>query len=283
MKNVTPIVSKSLLVLFMFCLLAPPSFAMHRWVCRDCDPFMQPNYPSVNAAVIAADPGDTVCIVAEENPFGSGDIIHYTAPVVLDKPLTLTCREIHPVLGYPVITLDSFDDANQVIHVTPAAAGTVISNLHIQGPPADTTACSGNPRDVMTDRAGIRIDAPNVTITSCTITRCMTGIVIASDQSVTVSGCTIGDRWIGTVNGAFGIEETWTDSHAGQPILHPGNGFGIVIQKTGTLSKSAVDKERKSVIVIRDNTIQSNRYEALVIPEQDAVTLENNILKMNAH
>ncbi|MBN1296196.1 hypothetical protein JXA80_05400 [bacterium] len=276
----------SFIVCFSACILgfaSPAVTARTIWVCQYCEPYMHPNTDSINAALALADPGDTVCIVAEENPVASADIIQYAEHIVLDKPVTLTCTEHHPVLGPPILTLTTFDGVNEVIHVTDKAAGAVISNLRIQGPPTDNTPCVGNPLDHRTKRAGIRIDAAGTSVKSCIITHCMTGIVISADAGVSIVNCTIGDRWIDTISGMIGIEEHWTDSHNGQPIRHPGNGFGIVVLPVESPANGQKKDRIDSPHCIRETTIRSSRYNSLVIPDNAGIIQENNQLEFNKH
>ncbi|MCD4655494.1 hypothetical protein K8T06_16360 [bacterium] len=253
-------------VIFVILLTSSDVSALTHWVCQDCDPFMEPNYTTIQKAVDAADPNDIVVIVAEEFPPGTADIIEYSGHLVIDKPLTLKCKSIHPVLGYPIITVTSFDKVNEVVLITEKAAGSIISNLHIRGPLINNTDCKGNPRDRITEKVGIRIKAENITIDTCKVTHCMTGILgdqknTTKGKKIVISNCTVGEPWIGVVDSYYGKEDVWTDTHRGQPIHHPGNGFGVVL-----LDSKRSDSKEKHDEILNNNNIKSNRYRDILVP-----------------
>ncbi|MCD4652659.1 hypothetical protein K8T06_01850 [bacterium] len=75
--------------------------------------------------------------------------------------------------------------------------------------------------------------------------------IIAKGKEIVISNCTIGEPWIGVVDSYYGKEDVWTNTHRGQPIHHPGNGFGIVF----------IESEQ-----LEDCKIQSNRYAGIVCP-----------------
>jgi hypothetical protein len=264
----------TIIISCLFVLASSVSLAGYtHWVCQDCDPYMHPRYDTITKAIEAAAPGDTIRVVAEEFPPGGGHIIEYSEAVTIDKPLTLECRSIHPVLGQPVITIDDYKMANSVITITNEAAGSIISNLHIRGPKSDNTTCKDDPIKHVNEQTGLSIQADQCRLDACTITHCMTGILIDTGNTgqkdgIQINECTIGQPFVGVVNEYWVKEENWTRDHQGHPIDHPGNGYGIVILESPSVSTHDPDAVWYK---IKNSTIQSSRYAPVVFPPHHVI------------
>jgi len=265
MKQAQAFYNKAIIIFFALLAISNVS-ANTLWVCQDCEPYMEPNFTTVSKAIESAESGDKITILAEEFPPGSSKIIEYSEHIVLDKLLILTCDSINPLFGYPIITVDDFSEVSEIVLITEKAKGSTISNLHIRGPLINNTDCKGTPADHMTEKVGIRVKSKKYRIDTCKITHCMTGILINSlpdDSESGISHCIIGEPWIGLIDSNWCKEDDWTDSHRGQPIYHPGNGFGIVFMQSRKNQESGVSPSEQ----IRDCKIQSNRYGTIVQPK----------------
>ena len=233
-------------------------------VCQDCG--MPKTFRTITEALVAARPGDTINIWGEQTFAGLIGVHEYHETLVIDKPITLTCLNPEPSLGFPVIA-GSFDDANQraVITILPDGTGTVISNLRIRGPQTGsiTDCASASPFDCMMQKAGIRIEASGCRIENCRVTRCMTGILVTGTGNA-VTGCRLGDRWRDSRQGVWAVFEEWSASFQGHPIDHPGNGFGIVVMPTQSVSGN-LSVPPGAENTLRDNEFRGNRYTNLVI------------------
>ena len=262
------------LLLLFFATQGTVQAGYTHWVCQDCDPHMQPNYNTISKAVEAASPNDTILIVAEEFPPGGGRIVEYEESITINKPLTIKCKRIHPVLGQPVIKVNDFESTASVISVEKSASGTVISNLHIRGPSSDNTSCKGNPLNQVNKKVGLRIETPECSIEKCKVTHCMTGILVdtgtvGSPSGIKIEDCIIGEPFVGVVQGYWVKEEAWTTHHKGHPIVHPGNGFGIVVLESPDVSDM---KSEETWYVLSNCSVQSNRYQQHINPPNHVKT-----------
>jgi len=237
-------------------------------VCQDCG--MVNRVKTINEAIAAARPGDIINIWGEETYAGLIDVYEYEEAIVIDKRLILTCDNPHPELGFPIIT-QRFTNAvpKAVITVLPGGEGTVIRNLRIRGPiSGPVTDCESDlPFDCMMTKAGIRIEANGCRVQNCTITRCMTGVVITGHGNSVVES-QLGDRWRDIRQGIWAVREEWSATERGQTIDHPGNGFGIVIMA----KQDGADDPEKSPAdpnTTGDNIFRGIRYtETVEIPLQ---------------
>ncbi|MCD4654363.1 hypothetical protein K8T06_10580 [bacterium] len=254
--------------------VARPASYTH-WVCQDCDPYMEPHYDTITKAIEAAAPGDTILIVAEEFPPGGGKIIEYRESITINKPLTLKCKKIHPVLGQPIITVQDFEQTNSIITIEKSAPGTDISNLHIRGPIKDNTSSDGDSIEQVNKKVGITIETSECSIEQCKVTHCMTGVLIDSGTTgqpsgIQISECNIGEPFVGVIQGYWVKEAEWTDNHKGHPIAHPGNGFGLVIRESTGVTKNKTDE---TWYTISDCSILFNRYQQVILPPNHVSSL----------
>ncbi|HPQ41817.1 MAG TPA: right-handed parallel beta-helix repeat-containing protein, partial [bacterium] len=255
-------------------------------VCQDCG---VGDFDNISDAILAATTGDTINVIAEETFPGSGVTLTYNEHVLIDKQIFLTCLEPLSNAGNPSIT-GSFTSDNEVIRITATGAGTHIKNIDIHGPVGDNTQCATDPLDCLMDRAGIRIEADNCTLENCRIIRCFSGIVVGdysqqTGRSTSIIGCTVGDIWTEFYNDEWQLEAYWTQSHyydgiGFQPIIHPGNGFGIVAVETDWTAPASGYESIEPMEIV-DCTIQSNRYYGVVLTNGSKAQVNHNIIAFN--
>ncbi|MCD4653787.1 right-handed parallel beta-helix repeat-containing protein, partial [bacterium] len=275
------------LIVFIQMIFVGSVAATDRWVCQECDPLWTNTYGTIEAAILAADPGDTIKIHAEEYPAGSEHIVQYSEHVVIDKQLTITSPSEHVDYGWPVVRISNFDTLNEVVKITLSGAGSEISNLNIWGPVyggtgyTDCTECDSDPIDCMDQRAGIRIEGDDCSVDNCRIIFCMTGIYVESMGNI-ISGCQVGDRWWRkTTLDEYVYEEYWTFFHDGDDVFNRGNGFGIVqIEPTWEQQSGELYLDRPITEIV-DCTIRSNRYYGLVLTNGSHAHVAHNIIAWN--
>jgi hypothetical protein len=85
---------------------------------------------------------------------------------------------------------------------------------------------------------------------------------LTSNKGVTISNCILGESFVGVVDGFWVEEIAWTDNHRGHPIVHPGNGFGLVIKGSPEVAEHNTDQIWYSV---SDCSIQCNRYKQIIL------------------
>lgn len=262
--------------------------ATDRWVCQDCDPLWTNTYSTISAAINAASSGDTIYIHAEEYPIGSESIIEYDEQIMIDKEIVLTCLNRHTSYGWPIVKINSFV-SDEIIHITENGAGSEISNLIIKGPTNSLSIYTGDSLFSKDENVGIRMEAEDCLVDNCEITYCNTGIYIDSTTGNVVSNCQIGDRWWlsedkpPTID--YYYEEYWTDTGgpASTQIIHPGNGFGIVIVAPTWSRIENVDYIDYYKNEIVDCTIRSNRYYGVVLTNGSRAHIAHNVIAWNGN
>ncbi len=217
---------------------------------------------TVQAAIDAARPGDTVMIMWEA-PFPE-----YHEHIVIDKPITLTSDWLPDNRFYerPTIScnLNMFDE---VIHVT--HPGVTIRNLRIRS----TTPIEASPGDDLDMRsdAGIRIDEGDTTVEHCEIMRCRIGILVENSGgrglNTRIDDCTIGRLY----------PHEWFAPQF--PLVHDGNFFGIVrVAPSAAMSTAAASTTPDR---ISNCTIARNRFFGIVLIGGDAMLVSNNTIAYN--
>lgn len=254
-------------------------------VCQYCG---EPGaYTTISAAIAAAQPGDTINIWGEEDSENEGQIYEYVESLVIDTPIILTCQNPEAELGYPIITHDFTGSPapDTIIAIEPGGDASVIEHLIIRGPATGpVTTCPDYPMICMGQKSGIHIAANSCLINDCRITRCMTGIVMMTLGN-TISGCTIGDRWLVEYGNTYHREEYWSATHEYEPgtptpIYHPGNGFGIVSIEPGWSAPGSGYESRNTNEIV-DSIVRSNRYYGVVLTNGSRALVSHNIIAWN--
>nr|HPQ42060.1 NosD domain-containing protein [bacterium] len=197
----------------------------------------------------------------------------------------ITSPSEHPQHGYPIITLADFNSNDEVILVENSASGGEISNLVIRGPNDNNVLCAGNPLDCMDEKVGIRLQASDFLIHNCRLIQCMTGVYLESPEGTggtgnTISNCLLGDRWINPLDKTI-TEEYWTTVHEGAPILHPGNGFGVVVVEPSWDNSAGHIYTNRAANEIVDCMIRSNRYYGVVLTNGARTHIAHNVIAWN--
>ncbi len=216
-------------------------------------------YHTINAALAAADPGDTLLIHWESETLST-----YLEHVEITKNITLTSTwtpgsdpDERPTIQ---CSLSSYDDVILI-----QSENVTVSNLRIR-----TTslipAATGD-ETAMEDQAGIRVQSNNCTISHCAVTCCRVGIRLEGTLNVDVDSCVVGrltsQRWEAPTSNA-----------------HDGNFFGIVqVEPARTASAYPVGTYKSNRIT--NCTIARNRFYGVVLRGGSMATVHNNLIVWN--
>ena len=172
---------------------------------------------SIGAAIAAARPGDRVRV-----PAGT-----YRERLVIPRAITLVGE------GAPTIDGGGVGDV-----VTVRAPGTRLEGLTIVGSGAET----------LSDSAGIRVEAPRVTIAGCRIARCLYGIYLATADDAVLSR-----------NQIEGLAEKRQGDRGDGIRLHASNGARL-LDNTITGTRDGIYFNGSSRTEVRGNAIAHVRY-----------------------
>ncbi len=220
----------------------------------------QETYTSINAALAAADPYDTLLIHWESgNP-------EYNEHVQITKIITLTSDWTpgSDPMNRPVIqcSLSTYDEV-----VSIEVDNVTVSNLRIKTS-VSIPAVSGDDINMTGGhQAGVRVKNDNCTVSCCEVTRCRIGVYLDSTINVSIDSCTIGRltsvRWEPPVS-----------------VTHDGNFFGIV-QLEPSRSTAAFPVGEYKSNRITNCTIARNRFYGVVLRGGSMATVQNNLIVWN--
>ena len=240
------------------------AIAINIHVCQEC--LETPQYKTINAALAAANSGDTLKVHWEGEEYST-----YSEHVVIQKNVTLTSDwtpssdpDERPMVCYEL----TVGNEEEIIRVD--VSDVTISNLRIQSS-IGLTPSTGDELNMTCD-AGIYMKSGNGTISNCRITRCRVGILLESTIAPylnnVIDSCEIGvmttDRW----------------RAPDQSFVHDGNFFGIVqidpVRTAAAYPVGAYQPDR-----ITNCTIARNRFYGIVLRGGTMAHVENNRIVWN--